>query len=118
MLCIINKRYCNNTVHCSPLLLTNTVYHCSKFCWGDNLRVIQPSDLGDNLGVIQLSPILWQAHPHALAVSVSFFIIFNEGYEATPLQVARVPLCMGWGILHQGGRHMLILPPDIELTYP
>ena len=65
MLCIINKRYCNNTVYHSPLLLidNNTVYHSSRFCGGDNLRAIQPSDLGDTLRVIQPHPIFWWAHP-------------------------------------------------------
>ena len=57
MLCI-NKRYGNNTVHHSPLLLidNNTVYHSSKFCGGYNVRDFPLSDLGDTSGVIQLPP--------------------------------------------------------------
>ena len=39
--------------------------------------------------------------------SFFIFIISNEGYEATPLQVARVPLLVGRSILHQRGRQML-----------
>ena len=35
------------------------------------------------------------------------FIIFNGGYEATPLWEARVPLLVGGSILHQGGRQAL-----------
>ena len=58
MLGIINKRYGNNTVHSSPLLLidNNTVYQSSKFSGGDNLRAIQPIDTGYTLGVIQPPP--------------------------------------------------------------
>ena len=45
-----------------------------------------------------------------LSILVSSFLIFiisNGGYEATPLQVARVPLLVGRSILHQRGRQML-----------
>ena len=38
---------------------------------------------------------------------IFIFVISNGGYEATPLQVARVPLLVGGSILHQRGRQML-----------
>ena len=49
-----------------------------------------------------------------MAVDSGFFVIFistisNGGYEATPLQVARVPLSVGGSIPHQRGRQMLLL---------
>ena len=37
----------------------------------------------------------------------SIFVISSGGYEATPLQVARVPLLVGRSILYQRGRQML-----------
>ena len=45
-----------------------------------------------------------------LSILVSFFLILvisSGGYEATPLQAARVPLLVGRSILHQRGRQML-----------
>ena len=39
--------------------------------------------------------------------SLSIFVISHEGYEATPLQVARVPLLVGRSIPHQRGRQTL-----------
>ena len=36
-----------------------------------------------------------------------FFVIFNGGYEATPLWAARVPLLVGGSVPHQGGRQTL-----------
>ena len=108
MLHILNKRYCNNTV-----------YHSLKFCGCDNLRAIQSSNLGDTLGVVQ--------PPHLLASMSScfvcqfqvfflfqFFIVFNGGYEATPLWVVRVPLPVGGSILHQGGRCQFFPFPNVE----
>ena len=44
-----------------------------------------------------------------LLIVVSFFLIFviyNGGYEVTPLQVARVPFLVGRSILHQRGTQM------------
>ena len=86
-------------------------------------------------GFLQLPPLfLGGAHPHALAVDTGFFIIFifivsNGGYEATPLQLARVPLLVGGSILHQRRRQMLSflltwgylpisLPPLLGLALP
>ena len=46
------------------------------------------------------------------------FVVFDGGYEATPLWVARVPLCVGGSIPHQGGRHILKPPPDMEGYLP
>ena len=37
----------------------------------------------------------------------SIFVVSNGGYEATSLQVARVPLLVGRNILHQRGRQTL-----------
>ena len=55
-----------------------------------------------SLGLLmQHPPIFRRAHPHDLAVNSGFFI---GGYEATPLQVVRVPLWVGRSILHQRGR--------------
>ena len=47
--------------------------------------------------------------PWLLILDSSFFIfvISHGGYEATPLQVARVPLLVGRSIPHQRGRQML-----------
>ena len=45
-----------------------------------------------------------------LSILVSFFLVFivsSGGYEATPLQVARVPLLVGRSIPHQRGRQVL-----------
>ena len=45
-----------------------------------------------------------------LSILVSFFLIFiisSGGYEATPLQVMRVPLSVGRSIPCQRGRQML-----------
>ena len=42
---------------------------------------------------------------------VFIFIIFDGGYEATPLQVVRVPLLVGGSIPCQGGRQVLSLVP-------
>ena len=39
----------------------------------------------------------------------SIFVISHGGYEATPLQAARVPLLVGRSILHQRGRQMLLI---------
>ena len=36
-----------------------------------------------------------------------FFVVFNGGYEATPLWAVRVPLLVGESIPHQGGRQAL-----------
>ena len=47
-----------------------------------------------------------------------FFVIFDRGYEATPPWVARVPHLVVGSILHQGGRCMLIPPPDTEEYLP
>ena len=50
---------------------------------------------------------------------VFIFIIFNGGYEATPLQAVKVPLLEGGSILHQRGRQVLSLVPlDMGGTYP
>ena len=40
---------------------------------------------------------------------VSIFIIFDGGYEATPLQVVRVHLLVGGSIPHQRSRQVLSL---------
>ena len=83
-------------------------------------------------GLIQTSPFLGGAGPHALAVDSGFFLIFiisSGGYEATPLQVARVPLLVGRSILHQRGRQILsflltwgllihFTPPVLCLAFP
>ena len=45
-------------------------------------------------------------------------ILVLQGYEATPLWVARVPLCMGGSIPNQGGGCILIPPPDTEGYIP
>ena len=45
-------------------------------------------------------------------------ILVLQGYEANPLWVVRVTLCMGWSVPHQGGRHMLVNPPDMEGYLP
>ena len=49
--------------------------------------------------------MLWLSILVSLLIFV--FIILNEGYEATPLQVARVPLLVGGSILHWRGRQAL-----------
>ena len=107
-----------------PLLLidNNTVYCSSKFCGGDNLRAIQPSDLGWYLGgyptttpPILASTSLCSGCQFWFLCWFQFFVIFDGGYEATPLWVARVLLHVGGSIpCHQGGRCMLIPPPDTE----
>ena len=64
-----------------------------------------------------------------LISSFLIFIISNGGYEATPLQVARVPPLVGRSILHQRGRQMLsflfkwgllthFTPPILCLVFP
>ena len=63
-------------------------------------------------GLIQTPPCFLEEHVLMLwpSILVSFFLIFiisSGGYEATPLQAARVPLLVGWSILHQRGRQML-----------
>ena len=61
--------------------------------------------------------MLWL--PVLVSWLISIFVIFNGGYEATPLQVLRVPLLVGRSILHQGGRQVLSLVPlDMGGTYP
>ena len=45
-----------------------------------------------------------------LSILVSLFLIFiisNGGYEATPLQAAKVPLMVGRSTPHKRGRQML-----------
>ena len=46
-------------------------------------------------------PLFREAHPHALAVDSG---CFSQGYDATPLQAARVPLKVGRSIPHQRGK--------------
>ena len=88
------------------------------------------------MGVHQLPPppVFGGACPHALAVDSGFFVVFvfidsNGGYEATPLQVVRVPLSVGRSIPHQRGRQMLsflltwgvltcVTPPLLGLALP
>ena len=50
---------------------------------------------------MQHPPFYGRACPHALTVNSGYF---TGGYDATPLQVVRVPLKVGRSILHQRGR--------------
>ena len=49
---------------------------------------------------------------------ISILVIFIGAYEATPLQVVRVPLMVGGSILCQRGRQVLsFVPLDMGVTY-
>ena len=90
----------NNTVYCSP-------------CFGAGCP-------------------LWSTPPPFVGMSscpgyhlVLVFLLFcssshlvQQGYKATFLPVARVPLQLGGSTPHQGGRHQLIDPPDMEGYLP
>ena len=41
---------------------------------------------------------------HVFVHWLLILVCFSQGYDATPLQVARVPLYVGRSILHQKGR--------------
>ena len=89
-------------------IISNTVYCSSTFCGVNFSRAVQPSNPGDTSGIVKLFP------PFSLMSTSScsgcqfwFLIILNGGYEATPLQVVRIPLLVGWSILCQGGRQVL-----------
>ena len=105
----LNKRCYNNTVHLSPLLVTILSIAVQSFVGVIFQGLIH---LGGYLTVPSL--FLWWACPLAVAVhsgflaSLCFFVVFNGGYEATPLWTARVPLLVGGSILHQGGRQALL----------
>ena len=43
---------------------------------------------------------------------------YQQGYKASFLPAARVPLQLGGSTLHQGGRHQLIHPSDTEGYLP
>ena len=50
---------------------------------------------------------------------ISILVIFDGGYEATPLQVERVPLLVDGSIPCQRGRQLLsFIPLDMGGTYP
>ena len=110
---ITNKRY------------NNTVYHSSKFCggviiWGIFNPVTQviPQGLSNHpLSFCKHVLMLWVLVLGFLLIS-GFFVIFNGGYEATPLRAARVPLIVGGSILHQGRRCQFFPLPDAEGYLP
>ena len=64
-------------------------------------------------GFFQLVPISWRGMSSCsgcqswFSLLISFSVLSNGGYEATPLQVERVPLLVGGSILHQTGRQVL-----------
>ena len=109
----------------------NTVYCSSKFAWV--LRVLNsiPSltprglyTLGVFL-VIWLTPLFFEEHVLMLWLSIlvswliSILVIFIGGYEATPLQVARVSLLVGRSIpCQRGGQVLSLIPPDMGGAYP
>ena len=80
-----------------------------SFVWDDNLRAIQvtqviswglsnhPTSFGKHILVLWLSVL-------GFFLLIPVFIVFDGGYEATPLQAVRVPLPVGGSILCQGGR--------------
>ena len=102
------QQYCllqsfnNNTVNCS-----------SKFCGG--LKVFNPVTWVTLRGFIWLTLLFFEEHVLVLWLSIlvswliSIFVVFNGGYEATHLQVARVPLLVGGSIPCQRGRQVLSL---------
>ena len=49
---------------------------------------------------------------------LSSLILVQQGYKATPLWAARVPLHMGGSIPHQECRHLLISLPDMDGYLP
>ena len=87
-------------------------------------EAIQPCSLVTLRGLSSY-PLFFEEHVLVLWLSVlvpwlvSIFIIFDGGYEATPLQAARVPLLVGGSIPHKKGRQVLSLVPlDMGGTYP
>ena len=84
-----------------------------------------------NLGLSNIHPLSFNEHALMLRLSGGYCLVAVnssfcgchqfwclQGYEATPLWVARLPLHMGGSILHQGGRHLLIPLPDMEGYLP
>ena len=74
---------------------------------------------------IWLTPFFFEEHVLMLWLSIlvscliSILVIFDGGYEATPLQVVRVPLLVGGSIPCQRGRQVLsIVLLDMGGTYP
>ena len=88
----------------------NTIYHSSNFCGGDLLRLFNPVVWMTPWGLSNCPPFFFdkQILMFWLLILVSWlvfiFVIFNGGYEATPLQAVRVPLLVGGSIPHQRGR--------------
>ena len=99
----LNKSCYNYTVYCSLLLLAVLSITVQSF-EGGGIPTLR--------GFLQLPPVFWRSTSLCPAVDSGFLVIFiflisNGGYEATPLQVARVPLSVGGGILCQRGRQVL-----------
>ena len=107
------------------MLLTILSFAVQSFKGGDILRLFKPVAPVTLRGFLQLPPLfLGWACPHTLAVDYGFFVVFlfvisNVGYEATPLQAARVLLSVGRSIPHQRGRQMLsfLLTHSLSLMY-
>ena len=112
MLHVVNKRYFNNTAHCSLLLLTILSIAILSFVGVIIWKLFNP--------VTWVTPHGLSIHPLPMASMSScsscqfwflcwfwFFVICYGGYEATPPWVARVPLGVDGSIPHQGGKQAL-----------
>ena len=95
----VNKRYDNNTVHCSPFwLIGNDVVYCSSnfvgvIIWG----LFHPVSQVIPWGFITTTPHFWQACPCALAVSSGFFADYS--FLSSSIEGRKPPLYRWWGSL-------------------
>ena len=92
-------------------IINNTVYWSSVFHGGNLLGWLNPVNQVMPQGLSNCPPFLFEEHILVLWLLILvpwlilvFSFLLDGGYEATPLQMARVPLLVGWSILHQGGR--------------
>ena len=112
-------------------IIKNAVYHSSLLWPGINNAVYCSSLSGDEIWGWSIHPPCFQwACPHGQVVRWFLFgfyqlqfqwlstILVLWGYEATPLWAVRVPLSVSGSIPYQGGRCMLIPPPDMEGYLP